>query len=149
MSPEQARGEELDERSDIWSLGVVLYEIVARHPPFEGDTDHHVIVSILDDPPRPIPETQAMPEGLAAVITRSLTKDRNNRYKSAKDLLADLQVVQHRTGNVAPSRIANAPKPRPTRYLLPLAIACPHRRWDEPVVVATQRQMERSWTALV
>jgi eukaryotic-like serine/threonine-protein kinase len=113
MSPEQARGEEIDERSDIWSLGVVLYEIVARHPPFEGDTDHHVIVSILDDPPRPIPDKEALPEGLAAVITRSLTKDRNHRYRSAEDLLRDLQKTIHpvrrQTGQVTPSRIANAP----------------------------------------
>src|SRR5450755_1322076 len=99
MSPEQARGDDLDERSDIWSLGVVLYEIVARHPPFEGHTDHHVIVSILDDPPRPIPDAQRLPSGLIPIITRALTKDRGQRYKAVSAMLADLQVVQRESGS--------------------------------------------------
>ena len=121
MSPEQARGDDLDERSDIWSLGVVLYEIVARHPPFEGDTDHHVIVSILDDPPRPIPDAQKLPSGLIPIITRALTKNRNQRYESVGILLADLQSVQRESGNSTPSHIVAVARPR-RRYFLPVVI---------------------------
>src|SRR2546422_3723725 len=76
MSPEQARGLPVDARSDIWSLGVVLYEAVAGHPPFAGETNSDVLVSILEREPRSLTSFSAeIPEALEWIITKALTKD--------------------------------------------------------------------------
>lgn len=89
MSPEQARGREVDPRSDLWSLGVILYEMVARKRPYDGDTESHVIVAILDSPMPPLPDGSIAPE-LAAIVDRALEKDPANRYQSAEEMLLDL-----------------------------------------------------------
>jgi serine/threonine-protein kinase len=92
MSPEQARGLPVDARTDIWSVGVVLYEMVANHAPFGGPTASDLIVSILDREPVPltayVPDT---PAGLQRIINRALSKDREKRYQSIKELAADLK----------------------------------------------------------
>ena len=92
MSPEQARGDEVDRRSDLWSLGVILYEMVARKRPFEGQTDSHVVVAIMDQTVPPMPET-APPE-LGRIIRRVLEKDAARRYQSAGELYSDLRRLQ-------------------------------------------------------
>ena len=101
MSPEQARGDRVDLRTDIWSLGVVLYEMVAQRRPFDGQTDSHVIVSILDGPLPPLPNADSLPAGLPKILERALAKDPAKRYASASDLLCDLQQVNpvSRTGS--------------------------------------------------
>ena len=88
MSPEQARGKETDERTDIWSLGVVLYEMVAGRVPFTGETVNHTIVSILEKEPLLL---ENVPGELQRIIRKSLTKDLEMRYQSARDLLIDLK----------------------------------------------------------
>lgn len=93
MSPEQARGEQIDHRTDIWSLGVVLYEMVAQRRPFEGPTDSHIVVSILDNTPPPLPETVAVPSGLPPILQRALAKDPRKRYSSVGEMLNDLQQI--------------------------------------------------------
>lgn len=93
MSPEQARGEETDARSDIWSLGVVLYEMLVQKRPFEGDTEYHVMVNILDRPVPPITAAESLPPGLTGIIDHTLVKDRAKRYQTARDLLSDLRQV--------------------------------------------------------
>ncbi len=95
MSPEQIRGQKVDSRSDVWSLGVVLFEILVGHRPFAGESVSDVIAAILE---RPIPSlsdisSEISPE-LENIIAKSLAKNTENRYQSAKDFTNDLQVFK-------------------------------------------------------
>jgi len=92
MSPEQVRGLELDARTDIWSLGVVLYEMVAGRAPFEAQTYGDLIVSILHDEPPPLSDFAVeSSEELTRVLGLALAKKRDERYPSAKELRDDLR----------------------------------------------------------
>jgi serine/threonine-protein kinase len=92
MSPEQARGLRVDSRTDIFSLGVALYEMIAGSPPFDGVNALDVIGAILQKEPAPLSQTAhgASPE-LEMIVSKALRKDREERYQTAKDLLSDLK----------------------------------------------------------
>jgi pimeloyl-ACP methyl ester carboxylesterase len=92
MSPEQARGMDIDARTDLWSLGVIMYEMLAGRPPFYGPTKSHTVVAILENEPTPLSTfaPEAPPE-LQRIIRKALTKDRDNRYQTARDLMIDLR----------------------------------------------------------
>ena len=98
MSPEQARGIEVDARSDIFSLGAVVYEMVTGRSAFEGDTASDIIAEILKvEPPPPVEFVPEVPHELERIISKALRKDRESRYQTVKDLLIDLQDFKKET----------------------------------------------------
>ncbi len=97
MSPEQARGEAVRLQSDIWSLGTVLYEMLAGCPPFAGESATEVLKAILMSEPPPLPSDAAgIPAELQEIVTRTLHKKPNERYSSAGELMDALKAVRHR-----------------------------------------------------
>ncbi len=93
MSPEQtAASDQMDHRTDIWSLGVVLYEMIAARPPFEGKDKYRQIIAIQEADPPPLSRyADGVPERLEEIVAKALAKDPNQRYQTAKDLLIDLR----------------------------------------------------------
>jgi TolB-like protein len=116
MSPEQARGQPLDARSDIFSFGVVLYELLAGRRPFTGETDLELLKTIVHGVPSPLPAE--IPEALRAIVEKAIEKDPAERYQSVRDLVVDLRRVVRRTAagqsaGLAGSGTVSAPPAHP------------------------------------
>ncbi|MDZ7360014.1 MAG: protein kinase [candidate division KSB1 bacterium] len=139
MSPEQfqVQGKKLDQRSDIFSLGVVIYEMITRRLPFAGENPNAIFYAIMNEAPEPLARYKArVPEGLQRLVDKALEKDRQTRYRNVEDLLVDLQrekrnllkPAQPTATMPAPPKQHEAPKPppatpKPRRWLPKFALA--------------------------
>ena len=113
MSPEQARGKELDRRSDLFSLGAVFYEMVTQQQAFSGDTTAVIFDAILNREPMPVPRTsRALPAKLDEIVGKLMEKDRDLRYQSAAELRADLKRLKR---DASASGRATSPAPTAPR----------------------------------
>jgi len=120
MSPEQARGEPTDARTDIWAVGAVLYELVTGHPPFDGRTASDVIANVLHVEPPPLTRfAHTCPPELQRIVSKCLRKDRGHRYQTMRDVAIDLEAL----GDAPAGRTAGAPKSRRRLALASLVAA--------------------------
>ena len=121
MSPEQARGTPVDARTDVWSCGVLLYEMIAGQIPFAGDSTTDVLARILEREPAPLASlVEDTPEALQRIVTRALKKDPGERYPTMADMLADLKALRQdlefgeKIRRIqSAGELARAPGPRP------------------------------------
>jgi tetratricopeptide (TPR) repeat protein/predicted Ser/Thr protein kinase len=124
MSPEQAKGLEVDRRADIFSFGVVLYELIAGQRPFKGDNEPSIINAIVNQIPEPLKRFKSgVPEGLQAVVEKALAKDRQERYQHVDDIVADLRRERKRIELTETTEMFKIPAPPSgRRKLLPIII---------------------------
>lgn len=120
MSPEQAKGEEVDQRTDIWSLGVVFYELLSGRLPFRGEHEAALLYSIVHESPVPITTYRAdVPAPLTLIISKALEKERTERYQSARELVDDL--------NKAAATPVAVPKQEKSIVVLPFVDMSPQK----------------------
>ena len=119
MSPEQARGKNIDERTDIFSLGVVIYEMITGRAPFAADSTSQTIANLLNKEPTPMSQYTNVPDDLQRIILKMLRKEPDERYQTMKGLLADLRELKGRTAIEAKLDRTSSPE---TERLMPVLL---------------------------
>jgi eukaryotic-like serine/threonine-protein kinase len=120
MSPEQVRGEKVDHRTDLFSLGVVLYELIAGHSPFKSESEAATLHAITDTKPEPLARfRREMPDGIQTIIDKALDKDIATRYQHADELAADLRRCVRQSGEYPSYNESLATR---KRFILPVSI---------------------------
>jgi serine/threonine protein kinase len=131
MSPEQARGAPMDHRTDIWSFGVILYEMLTSVPPFRGDYDQAVVYLILNQDPEPVTSIRPdVPDTVTRVIDRCLEKDPANRYGSVEELMKDMRRLEGVRLPGSSGRGTQKSKELPSIAVLPFRDMSPARDQD-------------------
>jgi len=131
MSPEQARGDITDGRTDIYSLGIVLYEILAGHLPFEGETTMGVLMKHISEPPKPIP---GLPPTMQYVLDRALAKSVDDRFQTPSEFAqAFTAAVENRSDHSTLDMLSAQPIKKPAKRIFSQAR---QRRWVAPVLAA-------------
>jgi TolB-like protein/Tfp pilus assembly protein PilF/predicted Ser/Thr protein kinase len=126
MSPEQARGQDVDRSTDVWAVGVVLSEMLTGRRPFRGASEQAVIHSILNDEPEPVSAAVLeAPAALEGVIAKALTKDPAARYQGADELAADLKALSKEPASSAPTRLVDSAGSQPSVGVLSFADMSP------------------------
>jgi serine/threonine protein kinase/Tfp pilus assembly protein PilF len=131
MSPEQARGENIDYRSDLFSMGVVLYEMITGQPPFEGELLAAITYSIINENPRPIKSIRDdVSDELQRIISRALGKNRQERYQNADEMLEDLGWLKNNLDKTVPGTYYQNAKSIPSIGVLPFRDMSPEKNQD-------------------